>query len=343
MTQSSRIYYLDVIRVLACLMVVMMHAPVPGGGLSGSVIVPISMATAPCIGLFYMVSGALLLPTKERGIVFVKKRLGKVVWPILFWTLVAIVINGFTIGWMSVPEMMRTILSIPFSVQGHGVMWFMYVLVGLYLAAPVISPWIERASRKELLFYLVLWGITLCYPILKLVLDINDSETGILYYFCGYIGYFLLGYYLNRYGIGKSWFALLLLPIPFIVYGIFYAIGNKLNIYEMFWYLSIFCAMMCYSWFTIIRNSSNWIDSWRDDARRFLVLFSNCTFGIYLMHIFVMRNFLWDTCHIANLGGFLSFAVSFGGTLLISLVLTILISHLPGAENIIGYKAKKVK
>lgn len=95
---KQRIYYLDVIRCLACLMVVFMHAPYPNSGMSGVLVVPISLAIAPCIGLFFMVSGALLLPTKDKGITFVKKRLAKVACPILVWTLVAMIIKGFING-----------------------------------------------------------------------------------------------------------------------------------------------------------------------------------------------------------------------------------------------------
>lgn len=45
MEPKRRIYYLDFLRCLACLMVVLQHAPVPGGGLSGMVVVPISLAS----------------------------------------------------------------------------------------------------------------------------------------------------------------------------------------------------------------------------------------------------------------------------------------------------------
>ena len=54
-------------------MVILMHAPYPHSGLSGLAVVPISLFTAPCIGLFFMVSGALLLPAKENSIDFMKK------------------------------------------------------------------------------------------------------------------------------------------------------------------------------------------------------------------------------------------------------------------------------
>jgi len=48
----DRDYSLDVIRVIACLMIVLMHSPMSGLGTSGSVLCGISYLTAPGIGLF---------------------------------------------------------------------------------------------------------------------------------------------------------------------------------------------------------------------------------------------------------------------------------------------------
>ncbi len=42
--------------------------------------------TAPCIGLFFMVSGALLLPVREDASAFIRKRMMKILCPTLVWT-----------------------------------------------------------------------------------------------------------------------------------------------------------------------------------------------------------------------------------------------------------------
>lgn len=213
---NQRTIYLDVIRVIACMMVIIMHAPIPGVGAEshGPFLVLISYLTAPCVPLFFMVSGSLLLPCKKEvtAINYFKKRIGKVAGPTIAFSLFYMVINEST-NWPI------SILSIPFSSQGHGILWFMYTLIGLYLLVPIISPWIKQVSKRELEIYLLLWIITQCYPYLSLFLEVNSSNTGILYYFTGYAGYFLLGYYLNHYPVSLKWLlplAIFMLPFPLL-------------------------------------------------------------------------------------------------------------------------------
>ena len=37
-------------------------------------------------------------------------------------------------------ELPKVLLSIPFATQGHGILWFMYTLIGLYIVSLIISP-----------------------------------------------------------------------------------------------------------------------------------------------------------------------------------------------------------
>ena len=59
---KQRDYALDLLRIVACVMVVMMHSPIPSADANGLLLSSLSYFTAPCIGLFFMVSGALILP-----------------------------------------------------------------------------------------------------------------------------------------------------------------------------------------------------------------------------------------------------------------------------------------
>lgn len=144
---NQRDINLDITRIVACLMVITMHAPIPNENAIGIFNAALSYYTAPCIGLFLMVSGALLLPIKGNGIEFLKKRFAKIAGPTVFWSIFYIACKYFFED--TSEGIAKSFLSIPFSPQGHGVMWFMYTLAGLYLIAPIISAWLERTSKKK--------------------------------------------------------------------------------------------------------------------------------------------------------------------------------------------------
>ena len=332
---NQRDVSLDIIRILACLMVIAMHAPMPSDNAIGIFNVALSYYTAPCIGLFFMVSGALLLPIKSNGIDFLKKRFSKIVIPTLFWSLFYIACKYFDNG-MEYGNLVRSILSIPFSAQGHGVMWFMYTLAGLYLIAPIISAWLERASKRELEIYISLWLLSTCYPIINLVLTTQSDNTNILYYLSGFVGYFILGYYLTKYPDTIS--NMILIPstlIAMVAPIVCKILGWEVNFYEMFWYLSIFVVIMSIAIFKLITKYMNGhIEGG--------AMISNLSFGIYLTHIFIMRLVLWRWDFILNINSYiLQTIVVIILTFIGSLGLSYIIAKLPMGDYIIGYKIKK--
>ena len=171
-------------------------SPMPGNMENSMFLSSLSYVTSAGVGLFFMISGALLFPVKTDTRTFLKKRFNRIAVPTISWSVIYVILDscvkGSSIRWES-------FISILFSAQGNPTFWFLYTLIGLYLIAPILSRWLDNVTRRELEFYLSLWCVTLCYPFLRLVLDINTSETGILYYFTGYLGYFVLGHYLRKY------------------------------------------------------------------------------------------------------------------------------------------------
>lgn len=326
---------LDIIRVVACVFVVAMHSPMPSDNANGIFLVALSYFTAPCIGLFFMVSGALLLPVKEEYPTFLKKRFGKVLWPTLFWTVIYIALNIY-----KTPEsvnIIATVMSIPLSAQGHGVLWFMYTLAGLYLLAPILSGWLQCAGKKDIQIVLSLWCVTLCYPIFEQWLMINESVTGILYYFGGYAGYFLLGYYLKKYPDSLS------LPGSAIIAGLGVVIllfskhyEIEIDFYRMFWYLSIFVVALSV---TIWKSVVAIVKRVKIKETKLIARLSNLSFGIYLCHILIMREMIWNINWIDSMTNYvLQSALIFVLTVVISAILCELLSRLPFAQALIGYR-----
>ena len=134
----KRNYSFDIIRIIAMVLIIIMHSPIPGIGTPGIILSTISFLTAPGIGLFFMISGALLLGNNSPQTYFLKHRFSKVVWPTLVWTIIYLIVNCIEEP-LSAKNLAKTICSIPFEKQGHGVLWFMYTLAGLYLLTPILS------------------------------------------------------------------------------------------------------------------------------------------------------------------------------------------------------------
>ncbi len=317
-----------------------MHAPIPDTGISSYILSADSLITAPGIGLFIMVSGALLLPINTSTKLYMKKRIGKIVWPTMVWTVFYMLLLIYE-NKISYDDILIGILSVPFSPQYNGVLWFMYMLTGIYLIAPILSAWLKKAENKEVLFYLYLWAITLCYPLIRDYVFLDESKTGILYYLGGYAGYFLLGYYLNNYAKDLSSLKCgLLIILPLLVATLLKVNNIHVDFYDVFWYLSIFVAVMSVAWFMIIKKINIEFNQ-LSKFHNFIALLSNCCFGIYLVHIFVMRTVLWRLPVLHGLNGILQILVitilTFGGSFLI----TWFISLMPKSEYIIGFNQKK--
>lgn len=332
---KERNYNYDIMRVLACIMIICMHAPMPNLNANGIILSTISYFTAPGLCLFFVISGSLLLPIKTDTTTFLKKRLGKVIMPTLVFTILYIILNCINGEQQNI---LKAICSIPFSAQGHGVLWFMYTLIGLYLVAPVISKWLDSASKREVYLYLLLWVITSCFPILKLFVGINEGNTGVLYYFSGYIGYFILGYYLKKYPESISLKKLMIPDIIAIIAPIAFKVMHiEIDFYSMFWYLSIFVALLCTTIYVLISKI-------KIKKGGILELISNLSFGIYLIHIAVMRFFIWELDFIININNYiLQWIMVAGLTFIISCSIAYVISLLPFGDYIIGYKKQNRK
>lgn len=299
-----------------------MHAHLPHVQCTRAIAVSVSYFSAASIGLFFIVSGALLLRKTEVGLFstsdFLKHRFSKVLWPTIIWFLV-----GYTLKEFGVRN------------DELGVLWFMYSLMGLYLLTPILSRWIAVATRREIEFYLLIWAISLCYPLLNIFFDLNENHASWIYYFHGYVGYYVLGFYLRQYGLSKrgkigmaAAFVILSLLLPICSY----VLQWGWPMIPVFWYRSISVALMCVMWWLVIEKCAHFFEC----CRPVITELSKLSFGIYLVHILVMRNFLWKFEWMQSLEGLTQILVCAFLTFVISAAISWMISKLKFSKYIIG-------
>lgn len=323
----QHIVWLDVVRFVAMFTVVCCHCTDPFNFYPGTApnIDEIKLWGAiygallrPCVPLFVMITGALLLPVRGEVSVFYKKRIPRVLWPFLIWSVIynlfpwitsllgikpEIILDFFP---YSGEEVMRQSLSIsldyiaqiPFNfsiVDVH--MWYIYLLIGLYLYLPVFSAWVEKASDKAKLWFLGAWAITLLLPYYNQFVaqylwgTCSWNAFGMFYYFAGFNGYLLLGHYLRNldWKLGK----ILAIGLPMFVIG--YAVtffGFRYitalpeysdEMLELFFtYCSLNVVMMTIPVFMLCKK----VNFRSEGIKKALANLTLCGFGIYMIHYF---------------------------------------------------------
>lgn len=238
--KKETIGWIDALRVLACFMVVLSHCCDPFVGafdtdrtafLTGEFI---GSLVRPCVPLFAMMTGALLLPVRASLPDFYRKRLGRLAVPLVFWSLVLPVLfflyvhygpatqspnidpAQFVAGSQLV-KMLTFVFNFNYDTTP---LWYLYMLGGLYLMLPVVSAWLERAERREVKLYLKVWGLSLFLPYVQLfapalgyagnygnmgLLGVCDwNAYGTFYYVSGFLGYMVLAHYLVKYPLQWS-------------------------------------------------------------------------------------------------------------------------------------------
>lgn len=358
--KNQHIVWLDVVRFIAMFTVVCCHCTDPfnfypgtapnigeiklWGAIYGSVL-------RPCVPLFVMITGALLLPVRGDTSTFYKKRIPRVFYPFLIWSVLynlfpwitgllglnpQIILDFFPYAGEEVMQQsfsvsLKYILMIPFNFSILAVhMWYIYLLIGLYLYLPVFSAWVEKASERAKLMFLLAWGVTLLLPYYYQFVSnylwgtCSWNSFGMLYAFAGFNGYLLLGHYLKN----LEWSLKKTLAIGIPMFAVGYAVTflgfrhiTALPEYtdemlELFFtYCSLNVVMMTIPVFMLAKKVK--VNSER--MKKALANLTVCGFGIYMIHYFftgpsvvLMRAINMPIGLQIPVAAILAFAVSWG-------------------------------
>lgn len=271
--RQNNIGWVDLLRVLACFMVVFSHscdafvaqfdadrASFLTGVFGGSLM----RASVP---LFVMMTGVLLLPVGQGYdlVSFYRKRIGRILPPLVFWSVALPLlmyayfnyINPSTcnpqvaVGGYTVQQLVQRIYTFVFNFNFDTTpLWYLYMLIGLYLLMPVLNAWLVQASQRELKVVLGLWVVSLFLPYLKMLAPVLGYQGnygnvellgmcdwniyGTFYYFSGFVGYLVLAYYLKQYPLQWSWSKMLAIMIPLFVAGYAITAGGYILTQEHF-------------------------------------------------------------------------------------------------------------
>lgn len=235
------------------------------------------------VPVFFMISGALLLGKDYQLAEFLKKRFGKIIIPFLIWSLLYSLLNRYVYREESF-NIIKVIKDIFYGSKYH--LWFVYTLLGVYLTVPVLRRWIKNAPEKEILYVLIIWLITLTLTIPNLNIYFPKIDFT---YFSGFIGYFILGYYLSLFKFKKMLSLILIFLGSLItILGTYYFTVKYDKFYYYFYEYLCLNTLMVSSGVFMLFNRLHC----NQPKIRSIVLHLNTTcFGIYLMHPLLLQLF----------------------------------------------------
>ena len=251
---NQREIWLDWLRVTALFLVMLTHSCEPfylGG--EGSLILTkadaiwvavLNSLPRAAVALFVFASAYLQFPLHYSTGEFFKKRALRILPPFLFWTVVYALVWG-----QPVQNFKDLLLNFNYA-AGH--LWFVYMLVGLYLIMPLLSPWAEKVGKRELQVYLGIWLFTTLIPLIRqwvggpapviygpsgipngakfpLWGEASWNTYGVFYYLSGFVGYLLLGLYFRKFVGRLSWGKTLAIAIPAFLCGFAICCGGFLS------------------------------------------------------------------------------------------------------------------
>ena len=159
---------LDFLKCYAIALVVVVHVSATGSYLWHTVPATdwwISTAfnafARTCVPLFLMASGATLLDTAKTEPVsrFLARRLRRIIVPLMVWSCVYLADRAWLMG-----ESLTAGSIFRYLVTGATFyhLPFFYYLFSLYLSAPVLAPFAERARGATVLYFILLWAAAVC-------------------------------------------------------------------------------------------------------------------------------------------------------------------------------------
>lgn len=210
--RSGRVEYADELRVAAIFAVAALH--VAGGGWSAAAVNGGAWQALNlydglirwCVPVFVMLSGMFLLNPKRRlplktlyGKNILRLAVALLFWGVLYGLADARMAHGF-LSWADILPALETVLR----GKAHYHLWFLYMLIGLYIVAPLLRAMVAGASRVQLRYFLVLALLfSSCLPLLIRLLPDDGLKTLVgqfqLHLVLGYAGYFVAGYYFHTY------------------------------------------------------------------------------------------------------------------------------------------------
>lgn len=341
---DGRLAYADLLRAFAALAVVVLHVTsvwfweTPVSGAAWRTFNIYDGLVRWCVPVFLMLSGMFLLDPKKEvtkpAICF--KYILRILTALLFWGFLYALVDTGVLFHFTLSGALDAFLQV-LRANTHYHLWFLYMLIGLYLVTPILRAFVRGASRGDFHWFFAL--AFLFSALLPTLLQFRPSQTvsrwvGLMEIrlVLGYVGYYVAGYYLKNFQIGRV--------AEFVIYllgaaGAFVTVAGTdvlsqqagapmLTLYD---YLTPNVCAMAVALFVLFRYVLG--VSEEQGRRRGVSAVARLSFGIYLCHEFFIMLLRYFGVSTLSFLPALSVPLLSGGVFLCSFAVAWLLSKIP--------------
>ncbi|WP_413738059.1 acyltransferase [Sodalis sp. RH21] len=283
---------IDLLRAISIFAVIVIHASMetfyrtPIGSVAWNISNLAYSLTKFCVPIFIMISGFLLIKDKMDFVIFYKKRLLRILPPLIFWSIIFGLItdeNIFSYSWI-----INHFIENP----AYFHLWFVYALIGIYFLIPLISIIYFNGKLSLFVIYTVSIFVFACLlPFINILYGVNTNFIAIttLNNFSALLIYPFLAIILKNTAYTKQRMraAILFFIASAIFIFVSTAITDKaLNVASELFYTYTYppVVIMSASLFYIFINLNFTFTS---KQKKVIASISDCTFGIYLFHMVI--------------------------------------------------------
>ncbi|MDV8842704.1 acyltransferase [Streptococcus pneumoniae] len=322
---------LDLLKVIACVGVVLLHTEMGGFKETGSwnFSTYLYYLGTYSIPLFFIVNGYLLLGKKEITYSYILQKVKWILITVLSWTLIVWLFKrDFSVN--PIKKLIGSLVQKGYFFQ----FWFFGALILIYICLPVLKQFLN-SKRSYLYFLSVLLVIGLIFELTNIVLQMPIQAYVIqTFRLWTWLFYYILGGFISQFDKNtikngfKRWMkviaVLLLLVSPFILF--FIAKTTYYNFFAEYFYDILLVKVVSVGIFLTIfslvlnENSNKWI-----------IFLSNQTMGIFIIHIYIMK--VWEKLFgFSFMGSYLLFAIF---TLSVSFIIVGMLMKIPYFNRIV--------
>lgn len=329
--RKNRNINLDLLKVLACVGVVLLHTTMGGFKETGSwnLLAYLYYLGTYSIPLFFMINGYLLLGKREITYLYILQKVKWILITVSSWSFIVWLFKrDFTTN--PIKKIVGSLIQRGYFFQ----FWFFGALILIYLCLPILRQFLN--SKRSYLYSLSLLmtiglifelsNILLQMPIQTYVIQTFRLWTCFFYYLLGgYIAQFTIEEIESRF---KNWMKivsiLLLLISPIILFFIAKTIYH--NLFAEYFYDTLFVKVSTLGIFlTILMLTLN------ENRRESIVSLSNQTMGVFIIHTYIMK--VWEKVLGFNfVGAYLLFALF---TLSVSFIIVGMLMKIPYFNRIV--------